>query len=174
MKLLFFISLLILSFNIQSTAQKTAKETTKSSTMIAKEAVIDGITDEDKKRIEKNVQKEFYYAENTSLANVPNWVLIPKNATEVKSDFHSVGTKMDQGSVSFNTTIPADRVINDYKDHYTGKNFKITSNIITDTGAGKVGVLHAELEKIGKRIQLIMNENQGTGKATLIYEEHKK
>lgn len=154
MKILLFLTLLLLSFSIQTTAQKTAKQTAKSSeTLKAKDTATEGNTTTKVK--ERNIQKEVYYGDDASLSNIPSWVFIYPESTDLQSTFHSTGTKLDQGALTFKTKDNAAKVIDKYREHLNSLNYKITSDMVTILESNGFGAIVGELEGRTVRVGIV-------------------
>ncbi len=81
------------------------------------------------------------FTADSSLEDVPDWVLLYPNATEVAGTFHSQNPQGVFGMVSVATDDSVDEVLEHYRDDFERQGFEVTNDTVTSSGGKRVGSL---------------------------------
>jgi hypothetical protein len=114
---------------------------------------------------------EIRYGATASLDDVPEWVPIYANATEVQGAYSSTSDKGTSGLVTSKTADGVDEVLAYYKNKLEQGGFTITGENKASTQGGVLGSIAAEHEGTGRAVNIGIVEQQEETQITVNYSE---
>lgn len=112
---------------------------------------------------------EARFGARANLEDVPDWVPLYPNASEIKSAFQSASGNEMNGALSITTSDTPQAVFDYYKQLFEEQEHNILSQSMTDTGQGSLGSLKVDLGT-GREINIAILGLAGTCQVTLTYQ----